>query len=65
MVEDADVGRDALGHPLAPVEVNGVVAEQHPVEAVHAIHESGQGEDEKRDSKSPRRRKGTFLCALG
>ena len=48
MIEDADVGRNALGHPLAAVEVDGVVAEQYPVEAVEAVHEGGEGQDEQR-----------------
>ena len=43
MVEDADVRRNTFGHSLAAVEVDGVVAKQHSVEAVQAIHEGGQG----------------------
>jgi hypothetical protein len=48
MIENADVWRNALGHPLAAVEVDGVVAEQYPVEAVQAIYEGGEGQDEQR-----------------
>jgi hypothetical protein len=48
VVEDADVGRNALGYPLAAVEIDGVVAEQYPVEAVQAVHEGGEGQDEQR-----------------
>ena len=48
MVEDTDVGRDALCHPLAAVEIDGIVAEQYPLEAVQAVHEGGEGQDEQR-----------------
>jgi hypothetical protein len=48
VVKDADVRRNALGYSLSTVEIDGVVAEQHPVEAVQTVHESGQDQDEQR-----------------
>jgi hypothetical protein len=39
-IEDAN-GWDALGHPLAAVKVDGVIAEQHPIKAVQAVDENG------------------------
>ena len=45
MVEDARVGWYAFGYSLTPVEVDGVVAEQHSVEPVKAVDEDGQSKD--------------------